>query len=162
MKSKADAVTAQDWRRIAEHMEYQWSCCSEGFNKRVGELQVELTAANEQIRELERLLDTLKQSQGEPFGWYWDTDYEDGIIVNDGGNYDVQPNWTPLYITPPTVAAERAISDKLEKALEAVDEFAKNPGQLSRDHDGVLAQVRAALAAVAAIRAGDTAHNSPK
>lgn len=53
MKSKADAVTAQDWRRIAEHMEYHWNCCSEGFNKRVGELQAALTAANKRIRELE-------------------------------------------------------------------------------------------------------------
>lgn len=73
--------------------------------------------AVERCVKAETELATLKQAQGEPFGWYWATDYEDGIIVNDGENYDVQPNWTPLYTAPPTVAAERAISDKLEKAI---------------------------------------------
>lgn len=43
-------------------------------------------------------------------------------------------------------AALIAAAPELLAALEAVDEFAKNPDQLSRDHDGVLAQVRAAIA----------------
>lgn len=38
--------------------------------------------------------------------------------------------------------------DELLAALTAVDEFAKNPDQLSRDHDGLLAQVRAIIAKV--------------
>jgi hypothetical protein len=37
-----------------------------------------------------------------------------------------------------------AAPDLLE-ALEEIDEFAKNPDQLSRNHDGVLAKVRAAI-----------------
>lgn len=38
-KRMKDAVTVEDWRRIAEHMEYQWRCCSEGFNRTCGELR---------------------------------------------------------------------------------------------------------------------------
>ena len=93
MISKADAVTAEDWRRIAEHMEYSWICCSEGFNKRVGELQAQLTAANERIRELEDTADEYKQLHG--------------FAVNGFNRVAGE------------LTAEREVSNKLEKALIA-------------------------------------------
>ena len=58
------------------------------------------------------LKEAIKQ-QGEPFGWYWDNKYEDGIIVNDGQSYDVQPNWVPLYTSAPTIPA--ALNEFLQK-----------------------------------------------
>lgn len=50
-KRMKDAVTADDWRRIAEHMEYQWRCCSEGFNTRAGQLKDQITAERDHARQ---------------------------------------------------------------------------------------------------------------
>ena len=70
-KRMKDAVTVDDWRRIAEHMEYQWRCCSEGFNARCGELRQRVKAlesevvANERIaRDLENKLAALNVDNG--------------------------------------------------------------------------------------------------
>jgi hypothetical protein len=52
-------------------------------------------------------------------------------------------NWCAS-VRHPDMQLIEAAPDLLE-ALEEIDEFAKNPDQLSRDHDGVLAKARAAI-----------------
>jgi len=66
-KRMKDAVTVDDWRQIAQHMEYQWRCCSDGFNKRVGELRQQLAtfknAYAEQVELHNLTLDELAEAQ---------------------------------------------------------------------------------------------------
>ena len=55
-KRMKDAVTVEDWRRIAEHMEYNWRCWSDGFNKTASNLRQQLAeclAALEKISEID-------------------------------------------------------------------------------------------------------------
>lgn len=61
LKRKADAVTAEAWRQIAEHYEYSWRTCSEGFNSICGELRQQL--AKSQARE-KVLRDALTRASG--------------------------------------------------------------------------------------------------
>jgi hypothetical protein len=48
-KRMKDAVTAEDWKRIAEHLEYQYKCCADGFNKTCGELRQRVKELNDEI-----------------------------------------------------------------------------------------------------------------
>ena len=69
-------------------------------NGRVESMQVNV----DRMRELEQQVAALKEAiakQGAPFGWYWNYRDEDGFIVNDGQDYDIQPDWIPLYTSAP-------------------------------------------------------------
>lgn len=59
LKRKADAVTAEDWRQIAEHYEYNWRTCSEGFNSICGELRQQLAESQAREKVLRDALETL-------------------------------------------------------------------------------------------------------
>ena len=60
-KRMKDAVTVEDWRRIAEHMEYNWRCCSDGFNKTASDLRQQLAESDTNTM---RLIETIKYLVG--------------------------------------------------------------------------------------------------
>lgn len=51
-KRDSECVTAEDWRRKAEWYEYNWRCCSEGFNEVVYDLKQQLTATQSKYEPL--------------------------------------------------------------------------------------------------------------
>jgi hypothetical protein len=80
-------------------------------------------------------LAALKAGQNKPYGWYWTYPDEDGFIVNDGGSYNLQPEWVPLYTSAPTIPEgwQLVKTDDIQFCIDSIDNWGSYASEYFQD-----------------------------